>query len=51
MNKLLPNLPIEDLNKENDYLGVIDKGEIIKTFLLSNQDQFSDIKMFSLYSE
>lgn len=51
MSKLLPNLPIEDLTPENDYLGIIDKGEIIKTFLQSNKDQFSEIKMFSLYGE
>ncbi len=51
MSKLLPNLPIEDLIPENDYLGIIDKGEIIKTFLQSNKDQFSEIKMFSLYGE
>ena len=35
MSKLLPNLPIEDLTPENDYLEIIDKGEIIKTFLQS----------------
>lgn len=51
MSKLLPNLPIEDLTPENDYLEIIDKGEIIKTFLQSNKDQFSEIKMFSLYGE
>ncbi|WP_027879473.1 KAP family P-loop NTPase fold protein [Mesoflavibacter zeaxanthinifaciens] len=51
MSKLLPNLPIEDLTPENDYLRIIDKGEIIKTFLQSNKEQFSKIKMFSLYGE
>lgn len=51
MSKLLPNLPIEDLNVDNDYLGIIDKGEIIKTFLETNTEEFSQIKMFSLYGE
>ncbi|MEZ4803365.1 MAG: P-loop NTPase fold protein [Gelidibacter sp.] len=51
MSKLLNNLPIEDLNSENDYLGIIDKGQIIKTFLESNKDEFKDIKMFCLYGE
>lgn len=51
MSKLLPNLPIEDLTSENDYLGIIDKGEIIKTFLETNTEEFSQIKMFSLYGE
>jgi len=51
MSKLLNNLPVEDLTEENDYLGIIDKGQIIKTFLESNTDEFKDIKMFSLYGE
>ena len=51
MSKLLNNLPIEDLTEENDYLGIIDKGQIIKTFLESNTEEFKDIKMFSLYGE
>jgi len=51
MSKLLNNLPIGDLTVDNDYLGIIDKGQIIKTFLESNTDQFEDIKMFSLYGE
>jgi energy-coupling factor transporter ATP-binding protein EcfA2 len=49
--KLLNNLPIEDLTEENDYLGIIVKGDLIKLFLESNKDQFSDIKMFALYGE
>lgn len=49
--KLLSNLPIEDLTSETDYLGIIDKGDLIKTFLIGNKDQFSEIKMFSLYGE
>lgn len=51
MSKLLNNLPIEDLTEENDYLGIIEKGQIIKTFLESNTDEFKDIKMFALYGE
>lgn len=51
MSKILNNLPVEDLNEENDYLGIIDKGQIIKTFLENNTDEFKDIKMFSLYGE
>ncbi|PTX63881.1 KAP-like P-loop domain-containing protein [Kordia periserrulae] len=51
MAKLLNNLPIEDLKKENDYLGVIDKAELIKTILESNTDQFHEIKMFVLYGD
>lgn len=49
--KLLSNLPIEDLTSETDYLGIIDKGDLIKTFLIGNKDQFDEIKMFSLYGE
>lgn len=51
MSKLLNNLPIEDLTKDNDYLGIIEKGEIIKTFLESNTEEFNEIKMFALYGE
>ncbi|WP_299552001.1 P-loop NTPase fold protein [Seonamhaeicola sp.] len=51
MSKILNNLPVEDLNEENDYLGIIDKGQIIKTFLESNTEEFTEIKMFSLYGE
>lgn len=51
MSKLLPNLPIENLTKDNDYLNIIDKGDLIKFFLESNQDEFKDIKMFVLYGE
>lgn len=49
--RLLSNLPIEDLTNETDYLGIIDKGDLIKTFLVGNKDQFDEIKMFSLYGE
>jgi hypothetical protein len=49
--KLLHNLPILDLTSETDYLGVIDKGDLIKEFLKANEEQFKEIKMFSLYGE
>ena len=49
--KLLNNLPIEDLTEENDYLGLIKKGKLIKLFLENNKNQFSEIKMFALYGE
>ncbi|WP_298508465.1 P-loop NTPase fold protein [uncultured Kordia sp.] len=51
MSRLLHNLPIEDLNESNDYLGVVDKANLIKTILESNTDQFHEIKMFALYGE
>ncbi|MCB0458142.1 MAG: hypothetical protein KDC91_10400, partial [Flavobacteriaceae bacterium] len=51
MSKLLNNLPVEDLTTENDYLGIIEKGDLIKMFLESNTDEFKDIKMFTLYGE
>lgn len=51
MSKLLHNLPIEDLTKENDYLGVIDKANLIQTILENNTEQFHEIKMFALYGE
>lgn len=49
--RLLSNLPIEDLTSETDYLGIIDKGDLIKAFLIGNKVQFDEIKMFSLYGE
>ncbi len=51
MSKLLPNLPIENLTEENDYLGIIEKADLIKTFLESNTAEFEQIKMFALYGE
>lgn len=51
MSKLLPNLPIENLTPENDYIGIIEKGNLIKSFFLSNKYEFSRIKMFALYGE
>lgn len=49
MSKLLPNLPIEDLTPANDYLNIIEKGELLKAFFESNKEEFSEIKMFVLY--
>ncbi len=51
MAKLLPNLPIEKLTKKNDYIGIIEKGELIKSVLLNNKSEFSEIKIFSIYGE
>ena len=51
MTKMLPNLPIENLTSENDYIGIIEKGNLIKSFFLSNKHEFSRIKMFALYGE
>lgn len=51
MSKLLPNLPIEDLTPENDYIGIIEKGTFLKSFFLSNKHEFSQIKIFSIYGE
>ncbi|WP_075341833.1 KAP family P-loop NTPase fold protein [Tenacibaculum agarivorans] len=51
MTKLLPNLPVENLTKENDYIGILNKGNIIKSFFLSNKHQFNKIKFFALYGE
>lgn len=48
---LLSNLRIEKLTSNNDYLGVIEKGSIIKDFLIGSKEQFNEIKMFSLYGE
>ena len=51
MSKLLPNLPIEDLTPENDYIGIIEKGTLLKLFFLNNKHEFSQIKIFSIYGE
>ena len=47
--KILSNLPIEDLNKDNDYLGIIEKGDMIVSLLKSDAVDLSQIKMFALY--
>ena len=51
MSKLLPNLPINDLTTENDYIGIIEKGKLLKSFFLNNKHEFSKIKIFSIYGE
>ncbi|OAD45565.1 KAP family P-loop NTPase fold protein [Polaribacter atrinae] len=51
MSKLLPNLPIENLTTKNDYIGIIEKGTLLKSFFLNNKDEFSEIKIFSIYGE
>ncbi|QXP73267.1 hypothetical protein H0I31_06105 [Tenacibaculum sp. AHE15PA] len=51
MSKLLSNLPIENLSAENDYIGIIEKGDLIKSFFLSNKNEFSEIKFFSIYGD
>jgi DNA polymerase III delta prime subunit len=51
MSKLLPNLPIESLTEENDYIGIIKKGTLLKSFFLNNKNEFSRIKIFSIYGE
>ncbi|MEE1897849.1 hypothetical protein GN157_03360 [Flavobacterium rakeshii] len=49
--RLLSNLPVEQLTNETDYLGLLDKADIIKAILINNKEQFNEIKMFSLYGE
>jgi len=49
--KLLSNLRIEKLDKKTDYLGIIDKGEVIRDFLIGSKDSYDEIKMFSLYGD
>lgn len=47
--KLLSNIPIEDLTPENDYLGIIEKGDMVASLLKSGNIDFEEIKMFALY--
>ena len=49
--KLLSNLPIEELNTETDYLGILSKGELIKQFLIGHKENADQIKMFTLYGD
>ncbi|KGO80544.1 KAP family P-loop NTPase fold protein [Flavobacterium beibuense] len=49
--KLFSNLPVKKLTDDTDYLGLRDKGDIIKLILTNNKEQFNEIKMFSLYGE
>lgn len=51
MAKILPNLPIDKLTKENDYIGILTKGDIIKNFFLAHKHEFNRIKFFALYGE
>ncbi|MES2545012.1 MAG: P-loop NTPase fold protein [Bacteroidota bacterium] len=51
MTKLLSNIRIEQLSRDTDYLGIIDKGNLIKSFLIGTKDSFDEIKMFSLYGD
>ena len=51
MSRLLSNLPIENLTQENDYIGIIEKGDLIKSFFLANKQEFSQIKFFSIYGD
>lgn len=51
MSRLLSNLPIENLTHENDYIGIIEKGNLIKSFFLANKQEFSEIKFFSIYGD
>ncbi|APZ46052.1 hypothetical protein BW723_06965 [Polaribacter reichenbachii] len=51
MSKLLSNLPIEDLTPENDYIGIIEKGTLLKSFFLNNKHEYSKIKIFSIYGD
>ncbi|WP_299835318.1 P-loop NTPase fold protein [uncultured Tenacibaculum sp.] len=51
MAKILPNLPIDKLTKENDYIGILTKGDIIKNFFLSHKHDFNRVKFFALYGE
>ncbi len=51
MSTLLSNLPVKDLTPENDYLNVIERGDMITSFLRSNKEDFNEIKMFALYGE
>lgn len=49
--RLLSNVRIDELTEETDYLGIIDKGNLIKEFLIGSKDTFHEFKMFSLYGE
>lgn len=51
MSKLLPNLPIENLTSESDYIGIIEKGNLIKSFFLANKQEFSELKFFTIYGD
>ncbi|MEO4004468.1 P-loop NTPase fold protein [Flavobacterium sp. CAU 1735] len=48
---LLSNLPIEKLTSETDFLNILDKGTLIKDFLIGSQGNLKDIKMYALYGD
>lgn len=50
-SKLLSNRRIEELNRDTDYLGIINKGDLIKQFLKGSTSSIDEIKMFALYGE
>lgn len=50
-SKLLSNRRIEKLNSKTDYLGIINKGDLIKQFLKGSTSSIDEIKMFALYGE
>ena len=50
-SKLLSNKRIEKLNEETDYLGILNKGNLIKQFLVGNTSSINEIKMFALYGD
>lgn len=50
-SKLLSNRRIEKLNRDTDYLGIINKGDLIKQFLKGSTSSIDEIKMFALYGE
>jgi len=48
---LLSNLPIKELTSETDFLNILDKGTLIKDFLIGSQGNLKDIKMYALYGD
>lgn len=49
--KLLSNLPLLELNEETDYLEILSKGKLIKTFLQGSKENINDFRMFALYGD
>lgn len=50
-SKLLSNKRIEKLNEETDYLGILNKGNLIKQFLIGSTSSIEEMKMFALYGD
>lgn len=48
---LLSNLPLLELNEETDYLEILSKGKLIKTFLEGSKENINDFRMFALYGD